>query len=70
MPGMRTHLLLGSLFYPVFYLIYFLILKVDPIDEYGINVVVTSYILFVIGSELPDIDADFAPIRYFVHALL
>ncbi len=70
MPGIRVHLLLGSLLYPVFYISYFLLSKIDPITTFGVDVVILSYILFVLGSDLPDIDADFAPIRYFTHAII
>lgn len=70
MPGIRVHLLMGSLFYPVFYISYFLFSKMDPIAAFGINTVIVSYVLFVMGSDIPDIDADFAPIRYFTHSFL
>lgn len=70
MPGIRVHLLIGALFYPVFYILYFLLSKMEPISTFGINTVIMSYILFVLGSDLPDIDADFAPVRYFTHSML
>ncbi len=70
MPGIRGHLLTAMLIYPLFYLMYFYASKAlgfmfKPVLE----VLLISYLAYIIGSDLPDVDSETAPIRWFLHSL-
>jgi len=71
MPGIRGHLLSAILIYPLYFLGYKLTCDVlkEPFMP-AVDVLLLSYFVYIIGSDLPDVDSETAPIRWFAHALI
>ena len=66
---MRTHIKRGMLMFPVYFFAFGSIdaLLFNEVFKPGLASLVTAYFLFVLGSDLPDVDASRAPVRWFVH---
>lgn len=70
MPNLTAHLRIGMISYPAFLLIYGLVSKFlnksfspTPIE------IAISYAVFILGSDLPDLDSSNAPLRNFTKAI-
>ncbi len=71
MPSLRGHITGAVMMFPVYYAAYRLIgLLTNDIYRPGVGVLVLAYAIFVIGGDLPDIDAQAAPMRWFAQALI
>ena len=70
MPNLSTHLKLGVFTYPVFVLVYSLIVSAFG-KSFAATVIDLSmgYVFYVFGSDLPDLDSNNAPLRTFIKAL-
>ena len=73
MPQLRTHIYFGLFTYPLaYFLVGLIFMKAKwshfsmPFDDLTI---VLSYFVYVIGSDLPDIDSKTAPIHHFLKIL-
>jgi len=70
-PGLTTHLNTGIFLYPAYYFAFISIIRAWGIDYTpGAVDLVISYLAFIVGSDLPDIDHKDAPIRFFAQVLL
>ncbi len=72
MPMLKTHLKAGVFLFPVYFFIFDL-LHVEILNSWyepSIKVLMISYVFFVLGSDLPDVDSPNAPIRWFVQSLV
>ena len=72
MPSLSTHLIIGLIMYPVFSFIYVWISNSILNSHFFPDPVLFTlgYILFTLGSDLPDVDARSAPIRKFIFSLM
>lgn len=70
MPNLLTHLKFGMISYPIYLLLYSFIYSIFK-ENFSPNVVdlAMSYIFYIIGSDLPDLDSNNAPLRGFTKAL-
>lgn len=70
MPNLVTHLKFGMISYPIYLLIYLFACKFFNVsfssDMVGLAM---SYLFYIIGSDLPDLDSSNAPLRSFTKAL-
>ncbi len=71
MPSLKTHLKAGMLLFPVYFLVFnivshFVFNQTFKPDTVSLTM---AYVFFVLGSDLPDIDSNNAPIRWFAHAV-
>ena len=71
MPNLKGHITGSVLLFPAYYAVYYAVgwFLGDPYRP-PVNVLMLSYVLFVIGGDLPDIDAPSSPIRWFSQALI
>ena len=70
-PGLYVHLNSGIFLYPAYYLAFVSISRVWKVDYIPGSVdLVISYLIFILGSDLPDVDHKDAPIRLFVEMFL
>lgn len=70
MPSLKTHLMLGVFTYPIYLFGYSLVLQrlqLDFVPE--IDLITVGYLIFIVGSDLPDIDHKDAPIQHQLKAL-
>lgn len=70
MPNLVTHLKFGMISYPLYLLTYSAICTVFK-KNFSPNIVdlAMSYLFYIIGSDLPDLDSNNAPLRSFTKAL-
>lgn len=70
MPNLLTHLKFGMISYPIYLLLYSFIYSIFK-GNFSPNVVdlAMSYLFYIIGSDLPDLDSNNAPLRGFTKAL-
>ncbi len=71
MPGYRTHVLTGIILFPVVFLLYEFLYKIFIGDIFSptVNVFIVSYFAYILGTDIPDIDSEVAPMRWFIHSL-
>jgi len=69
-PNLKTHLALGIFTYPVYLFGYSLVSqRIQPDFVPEIDLVTVGYLIFIVGSDLPDIDHKDAPIQHQLKAL-
>jgi len=70
MPNLVAHLRIGMITYPLFVLLYGLISKILNYNftPSAIELAV-SYAVYILGSDLPDLDSSNAPLRNFTRAI-
>lgn len=70
MPNLIVHLKFGMFSYPIFLLLYSFVCNFFKIDfKPDILCLSMSYLFYIIGSDLPDLDSNNAPLRSFTKAL-
>ncbi len=71
MPNLKGHVTGAVLMFPVYYTVYHSIgLITGEFYRPSSGVLALAYVIFVVGGDLPDIDAQAAPIRWFTQALV
>ncbi|SHE63273.1 LexA-binding, inner membrane-associated putative hydrolase [Marinitoga hydrogenitolerans DSM 16785] len=71
MPNFKTHVITGILFYPTYFLLYSFILDIANKAFYpDESIILISFFLFVLGSDLPDVDHKFSLINKIFRILL
>ena len=66
MPGFRVHVTVGLFLYPAVFLLYRVLF---PSYSPAVEVLLLSYVFYIFGTDLPDVDSEAAPVRWFVHSL-
>ncbi|AEX85194.1 hypothetical protein XO10_03830 [Marinitoga sp. 1135] len=71
MPNFRTHVITGIILYPLYFLLFSLIADFFSIDFISsLKVILSGFFIFVLGSDLPDVDHNFSLINKFFRILL
>ncbi|AMW33376.1 LexA-binding, inner membrane-associated putative hydrolase [Fervidobacterium changbaicum] len=70
MPNLVAHLRIGMISYPIFLLIYGIVAKLLGYEFSPAPVeIAISYAVFILGSDLPDLDSSNAPLRNFTKSI-